>query len=254
MLNWHDKIDEYCERTDFSFWAEPVNAITNLAIIFAGIMALRLYYKQFPLHNKRHRPNVLILIALVIMIGIGSFLYHTTATIWAGYADVLPIIAFIYLFHAVFLRRILAMRYRYVLMYVLAFFLLSITLMGVLGQSMAKLGIINQNNILLWFNKDMLNGSIGYIPALASFLIVWVSMLILKRPGTRRFRLAAIIFVCSVTFRSIDMNICSIFPIGTHFLWHILNSVVLYILLSLVILLPNFYQWKQEHRAFMIGR
>lgn len=65
MLALSDQVDEYCERMDFSFWAEPTNAMTNFLIIFAGLAAYRLYNKQFPLHGKRHRPNVLILIALV---------------------------------------------------------------------------------------------------------------------------------------------------------------------------------------------
>lgn len=254
MLHWTDQLDEYCERTDFGFWAEPVNAVTNFAIIFAGLMALRLYHQQFPLHHKQHRPNVLMLIALVILIGIGSFLYHTTATVWAGYADVLPILVFIYLYHAVFLRRVLAMRYVYVLLYVLGFFLLSLLLMGKFGPIFYQMGLIETGRILSWFHRDMLNGSIGYIPTLLSFLVVWIAMVTLKRPGTVKFRLAGMIFLCSITFRSIDMHVCERFPLGTHFLWHLLNAWVLYILLSLVILLPNFFVWKQEHRAFTIGR
>lgn len=124
MIDLLQNIDEYCERTDFSFWSEPANAITNFAIIISGTLALRLYHRQFPLHGSQHRLSVLLLILLVWMIGIGSFLYHTFATIWAGYADVVPILIFIYVYHAVFLRRILAMEHQQVLMYVIVFFLL----------------------------------------------------------------------------------------------------------------------------------
>ncbi len=227
-------IDEYCERTDFSFWAEPVNAITNFAIIFAGLMALHLYHKQFPLHGSHHRPNVLLLIALVVIIGIGSFLYHTFATVWAGYADVLPILVFIYLYHAVFLRRILAMDYRQVLVYITAFFLLSSIFITVFGQ-------------------QTLNGSIGYAPALLSFTVVWVAMKKLGRPGTRLFGAAAILFLASAIFRTIDNKICQFFPLGTHFMWHLCNSGVLYILLKLVIQLPNFYQRQLRDKKYYIG-
>lgn len=223
MLMLLDKVDEYCERTDFSFWSEPVNAITNLAIIFAGLAALHLYHKQFPLHGHRHRPNVLILIGLVLLTGIGSFLYHTTATIWAGYADMLPIVGFIYLFHVVFLRRALAMRYKYVLGYLIIFFGLSVLLGKIWG-------------------KEALNGGIQYIPALISFYTVWVAMIALRRPGARLFGYAALTFLAAITFRSIDMLVCDAFPLGTHFMWHILNSALLYQLLKLVIQLPDYYQ------------
>lgn len=220
-------IDEYCERTDFSFWAEPTNAVTNFAIIIAGMVALHLYHRQFPLHGSQHRLSVLLLILLVWMIGFGSFLYHTFATEWAGYADFIPILIFIYVYHAVFLRRVLAMEYKHVLMYILGFFILSAFLILLGGQK-------------------ALNGSIGYLPALLSFFTVWVAMKRLNRPGTRLFGGAAVLFLTSVMFRSIDNAICASFPLGTHFLWHLCNSCVLYMMLKLVIQLPDFYQRGQR--------
>lgn len=222
-----DQVDEYCERMDYSFWSEPVNAVTNFLIIFAGLAAFRLYQKQFPLHGHRHRPNVLILIALVVLTGIGSFLYHTTATIWAGYADILPIIGFIYLYHAVFLRRALAMPYAYVLGYLLIFFGLS----AALGKS---------------FGREALNGSIAYIPALISFYTVWVAMMALRRPGARLFGFAALFFLGAISFRTIDMMVCESFPLGTHFMWHTFNAIVLYLLLKVVIQLPDYYKRHQR--------
>jgi hypothetical protein len=32
-------VDIYCERTDPSFWAEPVNALTNIAFLLAAALA-----------------------------------------------------------------------------------------------------------------------------------------------------------------------------------------------------------------------
>ena len=34
-------IDAYCERTDPGYWAEPVNALTNLAFLLAALIAWR---------------------------------------------------------------------------------------------------------------------------------------------------------------------------------------------------------------------
>ncbi len=228
-------MDEYCERVDFTFWSEPTNAVTNFFIIFAGLAAFRLYNKQFPLHGHRHRPNALILIALVILTGIGSFLYHTLATKWAEYADMLPIIAFIYLYHAVFLRRALAMPYKYVIGYMLIFFGLSFGLSQGLG-------------------RDALNGGISYIPAILSFYTIWVAMMALRRPGAKLFGIAALTFFVSLTFRSADMVVCDTFPLGTHFMWHTLNSCVLYMLLKLVIQLPDYYKRHRRDGTEPINR
>jgi hypothetical protein len=201
-------------------------------IIFSGLLALRLYHKQFPLHGSQHRLSVLLLILLVVMIGTGSFLYHTFATEWAGYADFIPILIFIYVYHAVFLRRVLAMEYHNVLLYILAFFGLSVVCNAIWGQR-------------------ALNGSVGYLPALLSFATVWVAMKRLNRPGTRLFGGTAILFLASVIFRSIDNKICAVFPTGTHFMWHLCNSCVLYLMMKLVIQLPNFYYRKQRDKKHL---
>jgi hypothetical protein len=37
---WSIPIDLYCERVSPSFWAEPVNAVSNLAFLIAAIAAL----------------------------------------------------------------------------------------------------------------------------------------------------------------------------------------------------------------------
>jgi hypothetical protein len=39
---------------------------------------------------------------------------------------------------------------------------------------------------------------------------------------------AAGVFMVSLTARTIDRNVCSVWPWGTHFVWHVLNAWVLY--------------------------
>ncbi len=39
------------------------------------------------------------------------------------------------------------------------------------------------------------------------------------------------IFLVSLAFRTVDVASCGSLPLGTHFLWHVLNAVVLYRLL-----------------------
>jgi hypothetical protein len=77
-----------------------------------------------------------------------------------------------------------------------------------------------------------LNGSVGYLPAAAALLIV--GALCLRKgegePG-RALLAAACVFAMSLVFRSMDQAVCTTLPIGTHFLWHILNAAVLGILM-----------------------
>jgi hypothetical protein len=37
------------------------------------------------------------------------------------------------------------------------------------------------------------------------------------------------IFSLSLVARSVDAAICPVFPLGTHFAWHLLNGLVLYL-------------------------
>src|SRR5690606_41894770 len=71
-------VDIYCERLGPGFWAEPVNALTNLAFIAATIWGAA---------SARHRgedsPAIWLLIGLAVMAGIGSFLFQTIAQVWA---------------------------------------------------------------------------------------------------------------------------------------------------------------------------
>ena len=46
--DWFEAIDNYCERTDASLWAEPLNAFSTLAFIAAFVAGLWCYcrYRQ----------------------------------------------------------------------------------------------------------------------------------------------------------------------------------------------------------------
>ena len=92
-MDWTRAIDAYCERTDASFWSEPVNAVTNLAFIVAAIVMW---------HRARGEVPAQVLCAVLFLIGVGSFLFHTFATAWAAAADTTPILVFslIYIFLA----------------------------------------------------------------------------------------------------------------------------------------------------------
>jgi hypothetical protein len=61
-------------------------------------------------------------------------------------------------------------------------------------------------------------------------LLIALTALALARraPATARgLAIGAGILVVSLTFRSLDAALCEAVPLGTHFLWHILNGIML---------------------------
>ena len=98
-------IDLYCERLDPGLWAEPINALANLAFLVAAFAAWRLT-------NQCRSMSVEtgLLIGLMLAIGTGSGLFHTFATSWARVLDVLPILLFQIAYLWIYGSRIIMMR------------------------------------------------------------------------------------------------------------------------------------------------
>ena len=101
-MNWSQPVDLYCERLDPSFWAEPLNALTNLSFLIAAVVA----FIQWRRAGGKDWP-VLALVGVTAPIGIGSFIYHTVATRGAALFDTVPIAVFIYGYLLLALRRFL---------------------------------------------------------------------------------------------------------------------------------------------------
>jgi hypothetical protein len=201
---WSTPVDLYCERTDPSFWAEPINALSNLSFLLAAWLALREW------RQARGGPAVLLLILLTAVIGAGSFTFHTLATRGAGLADTIPIALFIYGYLLWALRRLFRIAWPWALLMVAAF----------AASAQAFAGMVP---------RELLNGSHAYLPAFAALLAVgWLK----QRERAGRIMLAAAgVLAVSLTFRTIDLQACTAVPLGTHFLWHLLNGLVLYLLL-----------------------
>ena len=85
-----------------------------------------------------------------------------------------------------------------------------------------------------------LNGSVGYIPAALAMPVVGIACLLsgAKEAG-RELLAAACVFALSLLFRSLDSAVCATIPAGSHFLWHGLNALVLFILMKAAIVHPS---------------
>jgi hypothetical protein len=214
--SWFTPIDSYCERLGPGFWAEPLNAVTNAAFLVAALYALVLW-------RRAGAPDwlALWLIAVTFIVGTGSFLFHTFANRWSLLADVLPIAVFIYSYFLLAMRRYLGLGW-IVAIAVTALFVL-----------------FNMSFGRLWFSVlpgVTLNGSVGYIPAALALLAVGIVCLLSgTKDAGRALLAAACVFALSLLFRSIDDTICATIPAGTHFLWHGLNALVLFILMKAAI-------------------
>jgi hypothetical protein len=77
----------------------------------------------------------------------------------------------------------------------------------------------------------MLNGSVMYLPALLVLFVIASYHYLANKPRRRLPLIACGAFLLSLTFRTIDNAVCPVWPTGTHFLWHVLNAITLYILM-----------------------
>jgi hypothetical protein len=73
------------------------------------------------------------------------------------------------------------------------------------------------------------NGSITYLPAIVAIFALGVHHRATHAGGAPLLLIAAGVFTVSLFLRTIDIAACERVPFGTHFLWHLLNGVVLYL-------------------------
>lgn len=204
-MDWTTQVDNYCERTDFSFWAEPVNAITNASFLIAALIVCQLARR-----TGRMEPGIALLMLVLTVIGIGSFLFHTFATGWASTADVVPILLYILIYVYLATTRMLELPVWAGALAVGLFFPYSIALAGGIGAVTGGL-----------------NGSEGYAPV-AVLIAGYALYLRRRKPMTaRELLIGAGLLVVSLTFRTMDGAICNAVPLGTHWLWHVVNGIML---------------------------
>lgn len=207
-MNWNAAVDIYCERSDPSLWSEPVNLLTNLFFVGSALW----FHLQTKKYSELQRPAWRTLVALVYAIGFGSAVFHSVATTWAQAADVIPIGIFL-LAYIDFYGRVLS---GFPLRKQIGLF----SLFAVLTASLALMASAEATN-----GSHIYFGTYGML-----FWFTWHS----RTKGFIHWRLylaAAFVFLAALIFRSIDMRVCSEFPLGTHFLWHILNGAVIFLVL-----------------------
>ena len=72
-----------------------------------------------------------------------------------------------------------------------------------------------------------LGGSAGYAPV-PLLILIYAVLLRHRAPETAAgMALGAAILIVSLTFRTLDAPLCPVWPAGTHFIWHLLNGIML---------------------------
>lgn len=192
-------IDGYCERLDPGYWAEPINAVTNAAFLIAA---------WFMWRRSAGVPLARALVVILFAIGVGSFLFHTHAQVWAAIADVLPILMFI-------------------LVYIFAINRDAWGFGAVGALALTGLFIPYAAVTVPIFQLLPIGGTAGYAPV-PTLILIYAVLLRRREPVLARgLAIGAGILLLSMTMRTIDEPLCDLIPMGTHYWWHILNAIML---------------------------
>lgn len=199
-MDWFRAVDAYCERTGPDYWAEPVNALTNIAFLVAAAV-------MWP--RVRGMRTGQVLCAILGVIGLGSWLFHTHANPLTGLMDVVPIVAFILAYVFVATRDFFGARGWVAAVAAVAFVPYAVVLTPVFRA-------------LPFFEV-----SAFYWPV-PVLIAAYAVALRARAPATARgLAVGAGILCLSLVARSVDETLCAAIPLGTHFLWHLLNALML---------------------------
>lgn len=194
----------YCETGHpFLGMAEPVNTITNAAILIAAYFAYRYARKS----RVRLSTDLVLLLFLLTWVGIGSALWHGLRTPWALTLDWIPGVLYLLVLTVLWIRQLYG--WFAGVFGMVAMTLISIAGVGYLGKTLAAI-----------------TPNLFALPMFATVTVVGVIMVsgAWTRYGRGAGLLGVSILATGLTAafaRSIDLLICPYVPTGTHFLWHI---------------------------------
>jgi len=205
-------VSTYCERTGVGFLAEPYNAVSNLAFLLASAVLFFLLVRRY----RAAPASVWALPILLGVVGLCSLAFHTFATPVTGALDSLSILVFVLVGVVVTAHWMWGVRWRRAWWAAPAFLVFAVgfdVALVLLAGSGAAVG--------------------GYLPALVGLAgigagVRWTGLSSARRYGWWLLG-AAGVFAVSLTARTVDRPLCAAFPTGTHFIWHLLNSIVLFI-------------------------
>lgn len=181
-------------------WGEPLNALTNLAFLAAAIMVWR---------RAGRRPWARWLAGLLGLIFAASSAFHVLATGLTGAGDMLAILVFVLYYVVVFTHVFLGVRWARAWLAAPVFLVFTVAVTA----AFAPLGF----------------SGASYLPPLIGLFGLAGVLAASRDRYWPVFALTGVLFGLSLTLRTVDGVVCAVFPVGTHFLWHLLNACVLYL-------------------------
>jgi hypothetical protein len=202
----------YCETGHpWLGMAEPVNTITNAAILIAAYFAYR-YVKR---SRVGFSGDLVLLLFLLTWVGVGSALWHGLRTSWALRLDWIPGVLFLLALTVLWIRQLFGWA------------------AGVLG--MILMLVVSMAGVRYFGNAlAQITPNLRFSPMFATVTVFGLFMVTAtaRKYGASLATHGAFILLCGVgaaVFRSIDMVACPYVPFGTHFLWHMLLSTAAFL-------------------------
>lgn len=196
-LNLYFSLPDRCEQP-WGIISEPVDTLSNIAIFISVYLIYKLFRKNIKTVNLKFQIFVL----LVLLIGLGSTIYHGFHSPYTAIADLLPI--YIFVFYSVYLFTSLITENKFLqygIPLLLCTFQLTFRLvsMPLFVFNMPTFHIFNVIFILglsFWAYKKIGRAIVNIFPVLIAYAL-------------------------GISIRSFDLIICPLNGVGTHFLWHI---------------------------------
>ncbi len=194
----------YCETGHpWLGMAEPVNTITNAAILIAAWLAFRYVRKS----GVRFSTDLVLLLFLLTWVGVGSALWHGTRIPWTLQFDWIPGMLYLLVLTVLWIRQ----------------------LYGWFAGIGGMLAMIGLSFVGIWLFGNQLaaiTANLRFSPMFASVTLLGIIMTggTWSKFGRRNALLGITILACGITAavaRSVDLLVCPYIPTGTHFLWHI---------------------------------
>lgn len=221
----------YCETGHpWMGMAEPVNTITNAAILIAAYFAYR-YVKR---SRVGFSGDLVLLLFFLTWVGIGSALWHGLRTRWALNFDWIPGVLYLLTLTVLWIRVLFERRW-------LGW------LVGV-GGMLAMLVIAGAGVRYFGNSLAAITPNLRFSPMFATVAVFGLVMVTATARiyGGSLATHGAIILLCGIAaavFRSIDLVVCPVIPFGTHFLWHMLLATAAFLGVLLMV------RMKKAHRG-----
>ena len=231
------QLPNYCEESLGHLTEQPANAVTTLAVMLVAVRGYAIWRRRGGLDR-----GTLFMVAFTFLIGLGALLFHMIPTPFTLVADVLPIMLFMLCAFMLILTRLLEQTPLQTVLHLAGFLTssLMVTLM-LTPQALGNGAWLVTPLIVLY----ILGGTLVLRARLAMHdnqHLVGHSADRSDRKIFPQLKMGYALIQCGLVLavgllvRAYDMRLCGDLPFGLHFVWHIIVSIAVMILLNACIL------------------